>query len=176
VPLPDPPVDIPSDWESDAELRDGRLCRVRPVRPDDAVRLQEFHRQLSPETIFHRFFAPYPTLGRRDAAHFTVVDYVDRVALVALVDDAIIGVTRYELMAGTTAEVAFVVRDDYQGRGLGTILLHRIVAAARDRGIKRFVAEVLPDNRRMLSLIRNSGYPMRTSSEEDVLRVDFDIA
>jgi len=83
-----PPPHVPSEhvppehWEADVVLRDGRTARLRPIRPSDAERLAEFHRSLSEETIYYRFFAPYPELTERDLTRFTTVDHVDRVAFV----------------------------------------------------------------------------------------------
>ena len=86
----------PEHWEADVVLRDGRTARLRPIRPSDAERLAEFHRSLSEETIYYRFFAPYPELTERDLTRFTTVDHVDRVAFVAMTGDDIIGVGRFD--------------------------------------------------------------------------------
>ncbi|MGD9957591.1 MAG: N-acetyltransferase family protein, partial [Candidatus Nanopelagicales bacterium] len=127
----------PEHWEADVVLRDGRTARLRPIRPSDAERLAEFHRSLSEETIYYRFFAPYPELTDRDLARFTTVDHVDRVAFVALTGDDIIGVGRCDRVDARDAEVAFVIRDAHQGRGLGSVLLEHLAAAARERGVRR---------------------------------------
>ena len=165
----------PGHWEADVVLRDGGACHVRPIRPDDAARLVEFHSRLSPQTIYYRFFAPYPKLTDRDVEHFTTVDYRDRVALVATVDDQIVGVVRYERTAADEAEVAFVIEDPYQGRGLGTILLERIAQAARERHFRRFVAEVLPDNTRMLEVFEHAGYRLQSSRADGFITLHLDI-
>ncbi len=165
----------PRHWEADVVLRDGRTCHLRPMTPDDADRLRAFHARLSPETIYRRFFAPYPELTDRDVARFTQVDHVDRVAIVATVGDELIGVGRYDRLAGADAEVAFTIRDDHQGRGLGSVLLEHLAAAARERGIEQFVAEVLPDNRRMLATFEEAGYRPQRHYEDGVVRLDFDI-
>ena len=102
-------------------LRDGGTCHLRPIRPDDAAGLVALHSRLSPQTVYFRFFAPYPRLSDRDVERFSTVDYRDRVALVATIGDAIIGVVRYDRVAPQEAEVAFVIEDEHQGRGLGTI-------------------------------------------------------
>src|SRR4029079_11894629 len=98
----------------------------------------------------------------RDVQRFTTVDYRDRVALVATIEDQIIGVVRYERTGQDEAEVAFVIEDPYQGRGLGTILLEHIAQAARERGVLRFVAEVLPHNARMLEVFEHAGYRLES--------------
>lgn len=165
----------PAHWEADVVLRDGGTAHLRPIRPDDADRLRDFHAHLSPETIYFRFFAPYPTLTDRDVARFTQVDYVNRVAIVAMVGDDFIGVVRYDKVAEDEAEVAFTVRDDHQARGLGSVLLEHLAAAARERDLHRFVAEVLPTNSRMITVFREAGYEPRTSMEEGYLLMEFAI-
>jgi RimJ/RimL family protein N-acetyltransferase len=144
----------PEHWEADVILRDGRMCHLRPIRPEDQQALAAFHESLSPETVYFRFFAPYPRLTERDLLRFTNVDYTDRVALVAQIAGEIIGVGRYDRIDRVEAEIAFVVSDEHQGRGLGSILLEHLAVAARERGITRFVAEVLPSNRRMLATLK----------------------
>ena len=172
--LPDP-VDPPSHWEADVALRDGRPVHIRPIRPSDSQGLADFHRSLSRETIYLRFFAPYPELTERDLHRFTHVDHVDRVALVATIADQLVGVGRYDRVDDGEAEVAFVVHDDHQGRGLGSVLLEHLAAAARERGISRFVAEVLPTNRRMLATFRDAGYEPSARLEDGVVLLSFAI-
>ncbi len=165
----------PAHWEADVALRDGRPVRIRPIREDDGERLASFHRSLSSETVYFRFFAPYPELTERDVMRFTHVDNVDRVALVATVGGDLVGVARYDRVDDSDAEVAFVVRDDHQGRGLGSVLLEHLAAAARDRGVRRFVAEVLPNNRRMLATFEEAGYHPSHHLEDGVVMLSFDI-
>ena len=172
--LPDP-VDPPSRWEADVALRDGRPVHIRPIRPSDSQGLADFHRSLSRETIYLRFFAPYPELTERDLHRFTHVDHVDRVALVATIADQLVGVGRYDRVDEGEAEVAFVVHDDHQGRGLGSVLLEHLAAAARERGISRFVAEVLPTNRRMLATFHEAGYETSARLEDGVVLLSFAI-
>ena len=136
------PVPPPAHWEADVAVRDGRTVRIRPITSDDGERLAAFHRSLSDETVYFRFFAPYPELTERDVERFTTVDHVDRVALVATVGGELVGVGRYDRVDATDAEVAFVIRDDHQGRGLGSVLLEHLAAAARDEGGLLFAAAV----------------------------------
>src|SRR6476469_3870179 len=86
-----PPADYPARWESDVVLSDGGIAHVRPIRPDDAERLVAFHERQSSESIYFRFFSPRPKLSARDLDRFTHVDYLDRMAFVALLGDDIIG-------------------------------------------------------------------------------------
>lgn len=120
---------------------------VRPITPEDADHLVAFDARLSPETVYLRFFTAKPTLSPEQAERFACVDHEHRVALVAELGDLLVAVARYDREIGTdSAEVAFVVSDDHQGRGIGTILLEHLASAARENGITRFVAETLPGN------------------------------
>jgi acyl-CoA synthetase (NDP forming)/GNAT superfamily N-acetyltransferase len=122
-------------------LRDGHTVRVRPIGPDDRDRLAGFHERQSAESIYFRYFSPRPRLSGSDLLHFTHLDHHDRVAFVAVLDDEIVGVARYERYRGTaTAEVAFFVDDQHHGRGLATVLLEFLAAAGRHSGIVRFTA------------------------------------
>jgi acyl-CoA synthetase (NDP forming)/GNAT superfamily N-acetyltransferase len=166
----------PAHWEADVVLRDGGTAHLRPIRPQDADLLRAFHSRLSAETIYFRFFAPYPELSERDVERFTDVDHVDRVALIATVGDDMIGVVRYERTTKTEAEVAFSIEDAHQGRGLGSVLLEHLAAAARERGIDRFVADVLPANHKMLHVFQDAGYNVTHDFAEGVVHLEFAIA
>lgn len=173
---PQDDADYPADWEADVVLRDGTTTHVRPIRPEDADALQAFHVGQSEASTFLRFFAALERLPDRDLARFTTVDHRDRVALVAVTgDDAIIGVARYDKVAPDEAEVAFNIADAHHGRGLGSVLLEHLAAAARERGIRRFIAEVLPQNGRMIAVFREAGYSLRQQLEDGVVSVSFDI-
>ena len=165
----------PTHWEADVVLRDGRPVRLRPIRSDDKDRLTQFHSGLSAQSIYYRYFAPYPQLTDKDLNRFTTVDYVDRMAFVALMNDQIVGVGRYDRTLNDEAEVAFIIRDDQQGRGLGSVLLEHLASAARERGIARFVAEVLPENRRMLATFDEAGYKPSRKYDEGVVHLEFSI-
>ncbi|WP_304451278.1 bifunctional GNAT family N-acetyltransferase/acetate--CoA ligase family protein [Nocardiopsis sp. YSL2] len=165
----------PNHWEADVVLTDGGTAHLRPITPDDADLLREFHSRLSPETIYYRFFAPYPKLSDRDVTRFTSVDYEDRVALVATISDSLVAVVRYDKVAPEEAEVAFVVEDGHQGRGLASVLLEHIGAAARERGVRRFIADVLPENRRMINVFREAGYTAQQTFDEGVIRLTLDL-
>ncbi len=164
-------------WTGDVVLADGGTVHVRPIQPDDAARLVAFHERLSDTTIHFRFFSYRRHLTDADVERFTVVDHHDRFALVAQLGDDLIAVARYDREPDTSrAEVAFVVRDDHQGRGLGTLLLEHLAAAALERGITEFTAEVLPENRRMLQVFREAGYQVTSSLDAGVVEVRFPIA
>jgi acyl-CoA synthetase (NDP forming)/RimJ/RimL family protein N-acetyltransferase len=174
----------PTHWEADVVLRDGGTARVRPLTPDDAERLVTFYEQVSDEAKYYRFFAPYPRLSARDVRRFTHHDYVDRVGLAATVGGQIIATVRYDRIDETgraasgsadSAEVAFLVQDAHQGRGVASALLEHIAAVARERGIRRFIAEVLPANRKMIKVFTDAGYSQQRSFEDGAVRLTFEI-
>ncbi|QVQ53537.1 GNAT family N-acetyltransferase [Spiractinospora alimapuensis] len=165
----------PEHWEADVVLSDGGTAHLRPITPDDADALRRFHSRLSPETIYYRFFAPYPELSERDVSRFTTVDYTDRVALVATLGGELVAVVRYDRIDADEAEVAFVVEDAHQGRGLASVLLEHIGAVARERGVHRFIADVLPENRRMVNVFREAGYTAEQSFDDGVIRLTLDL-
>jgi acyl-CoA synthetase (NDP forming)/RimJ/RimL family protein N-acetyltransferase len=166
----------PAHWEADVVLRDGGVVHLRPIRPEDHDAVQAFHVAQSPESIYLRFFAPLPRLSDRDLERFTNVDHRDRVGLVATLGDAIVGIGRYDRVSGDTAEVAFNISDAHQGRGVGSVLLEHLAAAARERGITRFVADVLPQNRKMMGVFTEAGYDVSHHYEDGVIALSFDIS
>jgi acyl-CoA synthetase (NDP forming)/RimJ/RimL family protein N-acetyltransferase len=168
-------LSYPAHWEADVVLRDGGTAHLRPIRPDDAQRLRRFHARLSDETIYFRFFSLLRELSDKDVAKYTNVDHVDRVALVATVGDEMIGVVRYERVSPDVAEVAFNIEDAYQGRGVGSVFLEHIAAAARERGVARFMADVLPNNRRMLRVFQDAGYVVGHEMDDGVFRLEFSL-
>ena len=155
----------PSPWDADVVLADGGTVHVRPIRPDDADAFRAFHGTLSPQSVYYRFFSPKPRLSNAEVERFTTVDMVDRAALVAVLGDDIVADARYDRWVGKDeAEVAFAVADEHHGRGLSTLLLEHLAAIARLNGIARFTAEVLAENRPMLSVFARAGWPLRASS------------
>ncbi|WP_168207493.1 bifunctional acetate--CoA ligase family protein/GNAT family N-acetyltransferase [Microlunatus elymi] len=169
------PPGYPAEWEADVVLSDGGLARLRPIRPDDADLLVDFYARVSDESKYLRFFAPYPRLSDRDVERFTTVDYVDRVAFILTVGEKMIAVGRYERLEDDRAEVAFLVEDSQQGRGIGQLLLEHLAEAARERGITGFVADVLPENERMAQVFAEAGYQVSRAYEDGVLSVEFPI-
>ncbi|MCI4011295.1 bifunctional GNAT family N-acetyltransferase/acetate--CoA ligase family protein [Brevibacterium sp. ZH18] len=165
----------PAGWEADVVLRDGGTAHLRPITPADAEAISRLHEAQSPESIYLRFFAPLPRLPKRDLERFVNVDHHDRVALVMLIGNDIIGVGRFDKITPTSAEVAFNIADAHQGRGIGSILLEHLAAAARDLGIRKFTAEVLPQNRSMLQVFQAAGYEVSRGFDDGVVAVNFDI-
>ncbi|MDB1088810.1 GNAT family N-acetyltransferase [Streptomyces sp. ACA25] len=174
----------PDHWEADVVLRDGGTAHIRPITPSDADRLVSFYEQVSDESKYYRFFAPYPRLSARDVHRFTHHDYVERVGLAATVGDEFIATVRYDRIdeqgrpapaPADRAEVAFLVQDAHQGRGLASALLEHIAACARERGIRRFVAEVLPANSKMIKVFTDAGYSQHRSFADGSVHLTLDL-
>jgi acyl-CoA synthetase (NDP forming)/RimJ/RimL family protein N-acetyltransferase len=166
----------PTNWESDTILSDGRTVHLRPIAPSDADGILELHARLSPATVYYRFFTPMPQLSEAMLKRFVNVDYQDRMAFVAEYRGHLIAVARYDRIPGNpVAEVAFLVDDAHQGRGLGSIMLEQLAAFAKTNGITRFVADTLADNTRMLKVFRDAGYQLIRHQEEGVVQVRFDL-
>jgi acyl-CoA synthetase (NDP forming)/RimJ/RimL family protein N-acetyltransferase len=144
--------------------------------PTDADALLAFHGRMSERTRYLRYFGAYPRIPPRDLERFTTVDHHDRVAFIATLGDDIVAVARYEHLEKTdSAEVAFVVEDAHQHRGLGPILLEHLAAAARESEIRTFVAEVLAENSGMLGVFRAAGYHVTRAMEEGIYHLEFAI-
>jgi GNAT superfamily N-acetyltransferase len=170
------PGQFPEELRTDFQVATGAVLRLRPIRCDDAAKLVAFHTHLSFDSIYRRYFSLHPVLSTTEVKHFTQVDYVNRLALVVEDGDELVAVGRYDRYPeGTTAEVAFVVRDDYQHLGLGHRLLDALAAAAWERGITDFSAETLSSNRAMMSVFRHSGFPVTSTSEYNEISVRFPI-
>jgi acyl-CoA synthetase (NDP forming)/RimJ/RimL family protein N-acetyltransferase len=166
----------PAHWEADVVLRDGAAAHLRPVGPEDAERLQRMHAAQSESSIYLRYFTYKSTLTDKELERFTNVDHVSRVSMVVLLDDEIIGVGGFDTIDDTTeAEVSFNISDRHQGRGLGSVLLEHLAAAGREQGIERFSAEVLPENRKMLTVFSEAGYEVQRKYEDGVVLLEFPI-
>jgi acyl-CoA synthetase (NDP forming)/RimJ/RimL family protein N-acetyltransferase len=173
---PEPPRP-PAHWEADIIAADGGTVHLRPICPEDAEGLVGLMDRSSDQTRYYRFFGPMKRLSDKDLHRFTHVDHDARVAFVLVLGDQVIGVGRYDRYPGTDdAEVAFLVEDAHQGRGLGSVLLEHLAAAARERGIQNFVAEVLAQNNRMVRVFLDAGYTPARSYEEGVVHLTFPIA
>jgi RimJ/RimL family protein N-acetyltransferase len=172
------PAEYPKEFERDVTLSDGTHLHLRPIRPDDAPRLSELHDRLSRRTAYQRFFTVMKHLPPDWAQKLAAVDYRTRFAIVAERPaergTELVGVGRYEPTDEPgTAEVAFVVQDGWQDRGLGTILFDDVLRAALERGVRRFRAFVLPENRRMLDLITRFGDIKERKTEQGVTELLF---
>jgi RimJ/RimL family protein N-acetyltransferase len=176
--VPDPTDDQAGGGHDHAAtiLRDGSHVEIRTMRGDDEERLLRFHHTLSPETTRRRFFAIHPELSPDELYRFTHVDHTDREALVALVVDEIVAVARFDRIGrGPVAEIAFVVADEWQGRGLATLLLAKLADRAGAVGIDRFVAETLSHNDAMLAVFRHAGYPTMERTDHGVVHITIEL-
>jgi RimJ/RimL family protein N-acetyltransferase len=159
-------------------LADGMLVGVREVRAEDAPALKRLVGRLSERSVRLRYFGPMKELSDAQARRFAEVDGVDRYALVALdpEDEEIVAVVRYEREGDSdAAEYAALVEDRLQGRGLGLSLTRSLIEAARENGIGRLNAYVLPENKAMLGLLRDLDLPERVRWEEGVKLVEVDL-
>lgn len=168
----------PEELTHTVTTTDGTPVLVRAIRPEDAERLIAFYDRLSEHTAYQRFFTVMKRLPPDWARLLASVDYVTRLALIAEVQapggPELIAVARYEPTArADTAEVAFVVQDGWQNKGLGTLLLHDLLRAAQARGIHRFFAYVLATNRRMLDLISRFTTVVERKLESGVVEATF---
>jgi acetyl coenzyme A synthetase (ADP forming)-like protein len=168
------PAAYPSHREADVALRDGSTVHVRPVRNDDAPAILAFLQGLSKESRYLRFFAGAVDLAKH-ATWAADVDYRDRYGLVvtAGAEATIVGHAVALRTGLDQAEVAFAVADDFQGYGLGTILLGQLAEAASEVGVTSFEARVLPQNRKMIEVFRESGFPTEIRSELGEVLVEF---
>jgi predicted CoA-binding protein/RimJ/RimL family protein N-acetyltransferase len=164
----------PAHREADVALRDGSTVHVRPARGDDRQAVLEFLRELSPDSRMLRFFTASANLEWA-ADRMTEVDHRDRVSLLATAgaDGRVVAHATYIKAATERAEVAFAIADTLQGRGLGTILLGQLAEMAEENGIRVFEAQVLPNNRRMIDVFRESGFPVSLRSEPGTVIVEF---
>ena len=168
APQTQPPASLPdrypSAWIEPVRLKDGTQVLIRPIRPEDAPRLQAGFAHLSPRSIYLRFLEPYKQLPDKLARQFAEVDYQTQMALVAEVEtagkDRLVGVARYAFVNGVgkqRAESAIIVGDDFQRRGLGTLLMDRLTGYAVSNGVDAFVATVHHTNGEILNFIKRSG-------------------
>ena len=164
--------------EVDVLLSDGTAVHLRPIRPQDAPSLVAMHSRFSERTRYLRYFSAHPRIPERELRRFVNVDHHDREALVIELGDRLIAVGQYERLGEESeqAEVAFEVEDAYQGKGAGSILLEHLAAAARDAGLTRFVAEVLPVNAAMLRVFADAGYEVQRQYADGMVHLTFPIA
>lgn len=162
---------------TEARLADGTRIRIRPIVPDDKRALADGFARLSPASRYRRFMSPIDELTPAMLRQLTEIDYVDHFAWIAFAidggGDTGAGVSRYVRLAGepAVAEAAVTVIDDFQGRGLGTLLLQALGAVAIQNGIERFRGYVLEDNRQMRQILEESGAAVAHDAP-GVVRID----
>jgi RimJ/RimL family protein N-acetyltransferase len=169
----------PSRYRATETLRDRRTVEIRALRPADRDALAEAVSRMSDESMYRRFFAPKRHFSEREVEFYTNPDFVDHVALVAVLEEnghsAIVGGARYVVTEPGTAEVAFTVDDAHQGQGIGGLLMQHLSAVARAAGLQRLVAEVLAGNAAMLKVFEKSGLRATSKRERDVVYVTLEL-
>lgn len=160
------PPGYPAEWVEQVHLKDGVLVNIRPILPVDWTLLQEGFTRLSPQSIYYRFLESARQLSDEQAHRLANLDYQDRMALVAVIEEQgierLVGVARYAFSpehGPGAAETAVVVRDDYHGRGLGTLLYERLIRYARQHGVMTFIGAIHQSNSVVMKFIRKSGLP-----------------
>ena len=168
-------VSKPGDWEGDVVLADGATVHMRAMRAEDEARLAEMYEHLSADSVYYRFFSPVP---RATATSLEMNRLGDEghAARVALLGDEIMAAARYDVVGPGVAEVAFVVADEHQGRGVGTLLLEHLAVIARSHGIHTFAADTLPNNAKMLGLFAAAGWERDCRFESGTVKTQFSIA
>jgi acetyltransferase len=156
----------PQEWVERIVLQDGTAVTIRPIRPEDAPKLQRAFKRLSTQSIYYRFLQVFEQLTDQQARDFADLDYQKRMAFVAETQEAgesnLIGVARYVMLPGdepSLAECAVVVIDEYQKRGLGSLLLRRLVRYALLHDVQFFLATVHLSNAQIMRFVQRSGFP-----------------
>jgi GNAT superfamily N-acetyltransferase len=171
----------PSELRSTMVLSDGTQVNFRPMHPTDEPRVRDLFYALSQQTVYYRYMTYMKRIPQKQMQHFVYVDHRNEVAIVATVPEAhgedMIAVGRYYLDPRTNrAEVAFVVRDQWQGRGIGTFLLKHLVTIARRNGIAGFTAEVLRENKAMQHIFNNSDLKVSSRLSDNVYSFELEFA
>jgi len=160
-------------------MRDGRKLEIRALRPQDLTDLRAAVDRTSGQSLYRRFFGAKRSFSDKEVAFFVNVDFANHVALVAVVEErghaAIVAGGRYIVQQPGTAEIAFIVVDDYQGQGIGSALLRHLAILARNAGLKEFAAEVLPENIPMLKTFEKSGLKMSMKREAGTVHVTLEL-
>src|SRR5579864_226134 len=157
----------PKELASTDKLRDGTRIELRPIQPEDESLLHDLAAHMTPEDLRLRFFTPVHGISHALAARLTQIDYDREMALVALHDGTVLGIARYFADPDRlSAEYAVAVRSDWHGRGVGYVLMNRLIAIARQYGIGELVGEVLRENRAMLAMCRELGFVVTADPAE----------
>jgi len=161
-------------------LRNGRRVEIRALRPGDREALLAAADRTSERSLYRRFFSFRREFSDEEVAAFVNVDFVDEVALIAVLHEngreVVAGGGRYIVVRPGTAELAFTVVDEFQGQGIASALLRHLTALARAAGLREFIAEVLPDNAAMLRVLERSGLGVRHRREIGVVHISLQLA
>jgi len=173
-------INYPADLERHDTLKDGTEIFFRPVKPTDEEALSEMLYSLSEESVHTRYFMYTKQFPHSSVQRLTNIDYQNDLAIVGVVPspagEDVVAIAQYFLDPKTqVAEVAFIVQDDWQRRGMGTFLMNYLVEIARRRKVERFTASVLPVNKPMLAVFENSGLPIQTDFDGDSYSVELDL-
>jgi RimJ/RimL family protein N-acetyltransferase len=173
-------VSYPEELEHYATLKDGTEIFFRPIKPTDEPALTEMLYSLSEESVRTRYMTRTMSFPHKDIQQLTNIDYRNDLAIVGVVPgpsgEEIVAIAQYYLDPKTqAAEVAFLVQDEWQQKGMGTFLLDYITQIAKLRSVKRFYARVLPNNRPMLAIFHNTGYKVNTEFDGDVYHIAYDL-
>jgi|SRR3974390_547557 len=154
-------------------MRNGQQIEIRALRRDDEAGLLAAVGRVSTQSLYRRFFAVRRNFSEKEIDYFLNVDFSDHVALVAVAKEAgrltIVGGARYIVGQPGSAEIAFAVLDEYQGWGIGAMLMRHLVVIAREAGLKQFIADVLPENTSMLKIFERSGLKVSTSRDAEAV-------
>ncbi len=159
----------------------GDAIQFRPIRPSDEPLVRDLFYRLSPESVTHRFFLPLKSMSHKQLQDLVVVDYHSDLAVVGVVPNGeaeeIVAMGRYCLdSTRESAEIAFLVSDAWQRKGIGRFLFDILIRVGRNRGIRRFTAEVMADNHAMLKVFHRGQVPVQSVLENGVYRLSFDLA
>lgn len=174
-------ANYPSLLETRKSLKDGLEIKVRPIKPSDEDKMRRLFYNFSDESKYFRYFAPKPVMPHKEMQTYVSIDYDKVLSVVAIAEkgrnERIIAEARYAYDKSAGAyEIAFIVDEDFQGKGVATFLFRYLIKIARDRGIQWFIAYVLPRNESMLKVFEKSNLPIGRSCESDALVLRFDLA
>jgi RimJ/RimL family protein N-acetyltransferase len=156
-------------------LRDGTQIEIRALRPSDRDALLDAAGRTSDRSLYRRFFGVRREFNDAEVSSFVDIDFIDQVALVAVMrareHELIVAGARYFVVRPGTAEIAFTVVDEFQGKGIAGALLRHLAGLARAAGLSAFIAEVMPDNTAMLRVLERSGLRLQKKPESGVVHI-----
>ena len=172
------------NFEAAETLKNGAVVRIRAIRSVDKAGIVEAFGKLEPESVYTRFFQHKQSFSNQELRAATEVDFVNVVALVVTIEsggrEIIIGGGRYVVIDPSrtqrSAEIAFVVEEDFQGQGIAGRILKHLARIAREKGVSQFEAEVLPQNKAMLAVFARSGFPMKQLPADGAVHVTLSLA
>lgn len=176
--MPEPGV-YQEKWEKKTKLKDGSRVFIRPIKPEDRDLWVNFYLSLSKLSKYYRFFSTRPKPNEEMIKKYTKIDYVNNFALIAIIeeegDKKMIGVARYVLTDKKNAEIAVVVADSWQGKGLGTKLLLSLLDVIIKRKIPKICGDIFLENDKMMQLMRESKFNLISETEGGVKHFEIDL-